>query len=75
MSKSEYKIINGHKNLIVCFGGNGDKSIKDINNNHHILHCENIEHFKNVKIIKDIKCDLKELRDTGFIKNTIDALL
>jgi hypothetical protein len=53
----------------------GDKSVEDINNPHHISHCENIECFTNVKIIKNEKCNLKELRDNGFIKNTIDDII
>jgi hypothetical protein len=53
----------------------GDKSITYKNNSHHILHCENIKHFKNVKIINGNSCNLKNLRDNGFIKNTLDAIL
>jgi hypothetical protein len=53
----------------------GDKSIKNINDFHHISHCENIEHFTNVTIIKNEGCDLKHLRDSGFIQNTIDKIL
>ena len=53
----------------------GNKGIKDKNNLHHILHCENIECFTNVKIIKNNNCNLKELRDNGFIKNTIDDII
>jgi predicted esterase YcpF (UPF0227 family) len=52
-----------------------DKSIKEVNNIHHISHCENLECFKNVKIIKNNGCDLKSLRDTGFIKQTIDDII
>jgi hypothetical protein len=53
----------------------GDNSIQDINDNHHILHCENIECFANVKIIKNNSCNLKELRDNGFIKNILDSII
>lgn len=53
----------------------GDTSIQNINDNHHISHCENIEQFTNVKIIKNSSCNLKELRDNGFIKKTIDKIL
>ena len=52
----------------------GDKTVKNIDDTHHILHCENIESFKNVKIIKNDNCNLKELRDNGFIKKTIDDI-
>jgi len=53
----------------------GDKSIQDINDLHNILHCENIECFTNVKIIKSEGCNLKSLRDNGFIKKTIDDII
>lgn len=53
----------------------GDTSISDINDLHHISHCENIKCFENVKIIKSDCCNLKNLRDNGFIKNTLDSIL
>jgi hypothetical protein len=53
----------------------GDKSIKNVNNEHHISQCENIECFTNVQIIKKEGCNLKKLRDTGFIKKTIDNII
>ena len=53
----------------------GDKSIENINDNHHISHCENIECFTNVKIIKNEDCNLKKIRDSGFIKDTIDNII
>ena len=53
----------------------GDKSIQDINNTHHILHCENIENFPNVKVIEGKECNLKKLRDSGYIKNLIDSII
>lgn len=53
----------------------GDKSIQDINDNHNILHCKNIENYPNVKIIEGEKCDLKKLRDNGYIKNLIDNII
>jgi len=34
-----------------------------------------MECFRNVKVIKSEHSNLKELRDNGFIKNTIDSLL
>ena len=47
----------------------------NLNGSHHISHCENIENFTNVTIIKSEHCNLKELRDSGFIKKTIDEIL
>jgi hypothetical protein len=53
----------------------GDKSIQNNNDMHHISHCENLEHFQNVKIIKGEKCILKELRDNGYIKTLIESII
>lgn len=53
----------------------GDKNIENINDSHHILHCENLQDFKNIKIIKSEGCNLKKLRDNGFIKQTIDDII
>lgn len=64
-------IINTNTKYIVY----GDTNIKDINDLHHILHCENINCFTNVKILKENGCNLKELRDNGFIKKIIDDII
>lgn len=53
----------------------GDESIKNNNDLHHISHCENLKHFSNVKIIKGSTCSLKNLRDSGYIKNLIDSII
>jgi len=52
-----------------------DKSVINNNDNHHISHCENLEHFSNVKIIKCENCILKNLRDSGHIKDLIDTII
>jgi hypothetical protein len=64
-------IINENTKYIVC----GDTSIRNNEDNHHISHCENIECFSNVKIIKMNGLNLKQLRDNGFIKIIIDDIL
>lgn len=53
----------------------GDKSVPDVNDFHHISHCENLEEFTNVNIIKGDNCNLKNLRDNGYIKNLIDNII
>jgi predicted esterase YcpF (UPF0227 family) len=53
----------------------GDPYIKNINNLHHIRHCNNLQEFKNVKIIKKKNCILKQLRDEGVIKKIIDDII
>jgi hypothetical protein len=64
-------IINANTKYILY----GDNSVKNVNDNHHISQCTNIECFTNVTIIKDDEgCDLKCLRDNGFIKKTIDCI-
>ncbi len=39
----------------------GDTSIENINDNHHILQCDNLSSFSNVEIIKLPRVDLKQL--------------
>ena len=53
----------------------GDKSIEDEADEHHISHCENIGCFPNVDIIKGEGCNMKKLRDEGFIKEKIDSVI
>jgi predicted esterase YcpF (UPF0227 family) len=62
-------IINNRSKYILY----GDTSSQVIN--HHISHCENIECFTNVKIFKNNSCNLKEMRDSGFIKKIIDDII
>ena len=75
IKKLEYSnlkhIINDNTQYILY----GDTSVCDINDNHHISHCENIKKFPNVKIIYGEHCNLKKLRDSGFIKKIIDEAL
>ncbi len=72
---SEYSnlknIINKNTNYFLY----GDKSVPDVNDFHHISHCENLEEFTNVNIIKGDNCNLKNLRDNGYIKNLIDNII
>ena len=53
----------------------GDISVKNKNSNHHISQCENINNFKNVRIIKYYILDVKKLRNNGTIKKEIDNIL
>ena len=64
-------VINENTNYLLY----GDTHIHDVNHVHHISHCENVEGFTNVKILKKKSCVLKELRDNGFIKKTIDDII
>lgn len=69
--KNLKNFINNETKYIVY----GDLSVKNINGNHHISQCENINCFKNVILIKKKYIDMKELRDNGEIKNLIDNIL
>jgi hypothetical protein len=42
---------------------------------HNISHCTNIDCFPNVKVFKNKGCNLKQLRDSGFIKKRINNVL
>jgi hypothetical protein len=64
-------IINTNTNYILF----GDKGIANVNDSHHISHCERIEDFTNVKVFKKNHIDLKVLRDTGVIKSIIDDII
>jgi predicted esterase YcpF (UPF0227 family) len=61
-------IINKNTKYIIY----GDTSTQNKNDTHHILQCENIDYFSNVKIIKNNCLDMKQLRDNGSIKKIID---
>ena len=43
----------------------GDLSVSNINDPHHISHCERISHFPNVIITKKKYVNVKEMRNTG----------
>ena len=65
------KIINKNTKYILY----GDKSVKNINDNHHISQCKNIECFINVKINENEDCYLNEIRDSGIIKTMIESII
>ena len=64
-------IINKKTNYILY----GDTTIKDTSSDHHILHCENIKQFDNVKVVYKNGLNLKHMRDTGDIKKILDDKL
>ena len=45
----------------------------DINNQHNIMHCVNLDSFQNVKIIKKFILNIKKMRDSGELKEIIDS--
>ena len=56
--KTKYKLI-------------GDKTATDIDDLHSIEHCNNIKDFHNVEIIYKEKVNMKEIRDSGELKELI----
>lgn len=66
-----YSNLNSIINTTTRYIVHGDMSVRNINGNHHISHCENIESFENVKVIKNEILNLKKLRDTGELINII----
>jgi predicted esterase YcpF (UPF0227 family) len=53
----------------------GDLNIKNIKDLHHVCQCNNLQEYKNVKIIKKNNIILKQLRDNGTIKKIIDNII
>lgn len=51
---------------------NGDLLVSDENDPHHISHCTRLEAHTNVTVIRHTTCNLKQLRNEGFIKTLID---
>ena len=53
----------------------GDPSVKNVNDNHHISQCENLNKHKNVNLIYYNKLNMKNLRDNLTIKKVLDGIL
>ena len=64
-------IINQDRNYILY----GDLNIINADNHHHILHCNNLKKYTNVKIIEKNGINLKQLRDSGEIKIILDSII
>ena len=72
---AKYSNLNTFINSHTSYRLIGDTSITDVTHNHHILHCELLEGFANVQVIRKAGVNLKVLRDTGVIKSIIDELI
>lgn len=64
-------IVNNQTDYILY----GDTTVKDENDNHHISQCNNLDCFKNVKIVYNKRLNMKVLRDNGTIKIIIENIL
>lgn len=60
--------INSHTAYTLCGSATGT----DL---HDISHCKHIEHFANVNLITRYNQDMKELRDSGYLKNLISQVI
>ncbi len=72
---TKYKNIKNFINPNVKYTLYGDINIKDIKNPHHISHCELIEEFENVTVIRQKGINMKVMRDNGQIKNILDKII
>ena len=53
----------------------GDSSISDVNDCHHISHCERISHYSNVFITRKNGVNLKKMRDDGELYKIIESVV
>jgi hypothetical protein len=53
----------------------GDLDVTDINDAHHISHCENIEQFPNVHIVRKHGIDLVRMRNSGELLEIISNII
>lgn len=70
----DLKEIINEKTKYILYGNTKIKK-KNKNSHHHISECENLSLFKNVEIIYNNGCNMKELRDKGVIKKILDNVL
>ena len=70
-----YRDLRTFMNTTTNFQLIGDLSEKDIKSHHHIRHCIHLQQCKNVHIVSLDKVNLKELRDSGFIKRLLDNII
>jgi len=78
MIESTYFDLKNIINNKTCYHLYGDNNITNKKNSHHYSECENINKFKNVKVIykKNLsKGGLKILRDNGILKKIIDNII
>jgi hypothetical protein len=63
--------INATTKYYIC----GDLSIKNVNDCHHISHCERIAHNENVFLIKKEYVNVKEMRNNGELYSILNKLV
>ena len=71
----KYKDLSKYINNSTKYYLYGDLSISNINDCHHISHCERISHNKNVFIIKKMNFNLKNMRSNGELYEILHKLI
>lgn len=71
----KYRDISSYINNTTNYFLYGDKSIVNINDAHHIYHCERIAHHSNVYLTKKEKLNLKKMRDNGELYDIVSKIV
>jgi hypothetical protein len=73
--EEKYRDISSYINNTTNYFLYGDKSVSNINDAHHISHCERISHHLNVFLTKKDKLDLKKMRDNGELYDILSHII
>lgn len=65
--EEEYRNIQKHINKTTNYYIYGDSAISDVNDHHHISHCENIAIYPNVHLTRINGVDMKTIRNNGML--------
>jgi hypothetical protein len=65
--EEEYRNIQKHINKTTNYYIYGDSAISDVNDHHHISHCENIAIYPNVHLTRMNGVDMKTIRNNGML--------
>jgi hypothetical protein len=71
----KYRDIQPYINDSTVYTIYGDTSIQNVNDVHHIRHCERIADFPNVRIIKKEGMDIRKMRDNGELYDILTSCL
>lgn len=72
--ENKYKDIKLHIHKDTFYYVFGDTSVKNKSDPHHIYHCENIETFQNVCVIKKNGISLVQMRNSGELYTVLQSL-
>jgi hypothetical protein len=71
----KYRDISKYINNSTKYYLYGDLSVSNINDPHHISHCERISHFPNIIITKKNRINLKEMRNIGELYQILNTII